>query len=403
MSPPASASPSSSLQPSVREPRRSVGKWLSRLGPLAALVVLMAITGAMEPTFLRPENLINILRQQSFMGIVAIGMTVVIIAGGIDLSVGALMAMSGGLGIWLMNTVLGAAKILADNAAARVRHAEDLKMGLTLPIDLPFSGLREAMAHGFQAVGMAGNPWAGLTVGLISTVAVATAAGFCNGLLIAKGRLAPFIATLSGLVAYRSLALSLADGGEFRAQGSLFGVPGTGGIDLPFVVRAATADSPAIRLQLPYPVIALGLVAVLVAFALRRTPFGRYVYAIGNNERAALYSAIAVDRVKIKVYTLMGTLVGIAACFLASRMNSVASSTTGNLTELDAIAAVVIGGTRMQGGSGGIGGTLIGVLILGVISNMLNLLNVSPYLQGLVKGLIIIAAVLLQSAGRRKG
>lgn len=376
--------------------------WLTRFGPLVALVLLVVVTGSLESSFLKPENLINILRQQSFVGILAVGMTVVIISGGIDLSVGALMGLAGGVGIWLMNTAMGAAKIIGDNASALARHAEDAAMGLTMPLELPYSGLREGLARGFEAVGLAGSEVGGLFVAITATIGVAMLAGLCNGVLVAKGRLAPFIATLGGLAAYRSLSLALADGGEFRAEGGIFSKIGTGGIPLPYEIRAATETTKAIYLQLPYPVIALAVVAVLVGVLLYRTRFGRYVYAIGNNERAAVYSAINVDRVKIKVYVLMGALVGVAACFLSSRMNSVSSSTTGNLAELDAIAAVVIGGTRMQGGAGRIGGTIIGVLILGVISNMLNFLDVSPYLQGLVKGLIIVAAVLLQSAGGRK-
>ena len=135
---------------------------------------------------------------------------------------------------------------------------------------------------------------------------------------------------------------------------------------------------------------------------LNRTRYGRYLIAIGCNERAARYSAINVARVKILTYTLSGLLCGIAALSIAARNGSIASSSTGTLYELDAIAAVVIGGTRMRGGSGSILGTLIGVAVLGVIGNMLNFLDVSPYLQGLVKGLIIVAAVLLQRVGRAK-
>lgn len=380
--------------------KRSPLALLSRLGPLLALILLVTITGFLEPAFLRPENLVNILRQQSFVGILAVGMTVVIIAGGIDLSVGALMALAGGTGIWSMNTAVGAAKILSDNAAARARHAEDAAMGITMPLELPFSAFRESLAQFFTSTHLAGSDAAGLFVAIFVTLAVATAGGTLNGLLIAKGRLAPFIATLGGLAAYRSLALALGDGGEFRAQGELFSTPGAGGIPLPLTLREATDTAPAVYLQLPYPVLAFALVATLVAFLLNRTRFGRHVYAVGNNERAAVYSAINVDRVKLQVYVLMGLLVGVAGLLLSSRMNSVSSSATGNLAELDAIAAVVIGGTRMQGGAGRITGTILGVLILGVISNMLNFLNVSPYLQGTVKGAIIVAAVLLQRSRR---
>jgi len=377
------------------------GDRLTKFGPVVALALLVVVTGMLESSFLRPENLVNILRQQSFVGILAVGMTVVVISGGIDLSVGAMMGLAGGVGIWVMNTAVGGAKMVAENAAARVRHAEDAALGLTMPLELPWSAGREWLAGVFGQVGLNGSEVGGMFVAVVATMGVAMLAGLCNGVLIAKGRLAPFIATLGGLAAYRSLSLSLADGGEFRAEGSVFARIGTGGIDLPYVIRPATETAKAIYLQLPYPVIAMFVIAAVVAVVLNRTRFGRYVYAVGNNERAAVYSAINVDRVKIKVYVLMGALVGLAACLLSSRMNSVSSSTTGNLAELDAIAAVVIGGTRMQGGSGRIWGTIVGVLMLGVISNMLNFLDVSPYLQGLVKGLIIVAAVLLQSAGRK--
>jgi ribose transport system permease protein len=155
-------------------------------------------------------------------------------------------------------------------------------------------------------------------------------------------------------------------------------------------------------LTVPYSVIALLFLAALFGILLNRTRYGRYVIAIGCSERAARYSAIDVRQIKLITYTLAGLLCGVAALALASRNGSIASSSTGTLFELDAIAAVVIGGTRMQGGSGTILGTLIGVAILGVIGSMLNFLDVSPYLQGLVKGLIIVAAVLLQRVGRVK-
>jgi ribose transport system permease protein len=142
------------------------------------------------------------------------------------------------------------------------------------------------------------------------------------------------------------------------------------------------------------------VLAVLAHILLTRTRFGRYVVAVGCNERAAVYSAINVKRIKLLTYTLIGFLTGIAAVLLSSRMNSVSSSGTGLYYELDVIAAVVIGGTSMSGGKGTVIGTVVGVLILGVVGNMLNMLQVSTYLQGLVKGLIIIAAVLVQ---RRPG
>jgi ribose transport system permease protein len=214
--------------------------------------------------------------------------------------------------------------------------------------------------------------------------------GAINGLLIARGRLAPFIATLGTMAAFRSIALAIADGGEFRSGStSVFRLAGTGGITI-----GRTG------ITLPYPAIAFLAVVIVGSILLRRTRFGRYVIAIGCNERAAVYSAVNVARVKLLTYSLAGACCGIAAWLLASRMNSVASSSTGMLYELDAIAAVVIGGTRMRGGAGSVWGTVVGVLILGVIGNMLSFLDVSPYLQGLVKGAIIVAAVLVQRAER---
>jgi ribose transport system permease protein len=236
----------------------------------------------------------------------------------------------------------------------------------------------------------------GVWLGFITMLLVALAAGAVNGLLIAKGKIAPFIATLGGFAAYRSLALALADGGEYRAASTkVFPIIGSGGLTIPFLnVRP---DTPAV---LPYPVIVFIALAVVGAVLLNKTRYGRYVIAIGSNERSAVYSAINVDRVKVLTYLIVGLSCGVAAMLIGSRLHSISSAQTGNLYELDAIAAVVIGGTRMSGGSGTIFGTVVGVLILGVIGNMLSFLDVSPYLQGLVKGAIIVIAVLVQRIGR---
>jgi ribose transport system permease protein len=359
---------------------------LETFGPFLALVLLVIFSGWRSDSFLKPENVLNILRQNSFMGIVAVGMTFVIILGGIDLSVGSLLAFAGGLGIWLMNTVIQAPSIISA-----VQQAQKLELDT-----LPHSLFRMWLAERCVSWNLAGSEGWGVGVAIAAILLAGVLAGLLNGILIAKGRLAPFIATLGAMAAYRSLALSMADGGEFRsASYKLFKVMGTGGVPLPFWEVA-----PGMPVSLGYPVLVFAAVAIIAHVLLKKTRYGRYVYAIGCNERAAVYSAISVDRIKILTYTLVGGACGIAGLLLASRMNSVSSSGTGNLYELDAIAAVVIGGTRMNGGSGTIRGTVVGVLILGVIANMLNLLNVSPYLQGLVKGAIIIAAVLLQR-GRR--
>jgi len=321
---------------------------------LVAFTILYEIATKGESVLIKPENLLNILRQVSFVGIIAMGMTLVITLGGIDLSVGSLVAFLGGVGILLLNSLLS-------------------------------SGVPElAAVLGAFALILVG----GIFVGLI------------NGLLISKGKLAPFIATLGGLAAYRSLAMALVAGGEYRAEGSgLFGKIGAGGIAIPGTNIAPNAPSP-VPLVFPWPVLIFSVVAFVAWMILNRTRLGRYIVAIGSNERSAIYSAIEVDRVKILTYSLLGLCTGMAALLVASRLSSISSSSSGTLYELDVIAAVVIGGTRMRGGAGTIVGTVIGVLILGVIQNMLNLLQVSVYLQGLVKGLVIIGAVLLQRAER---
>ena len=369
------------------QPRFTWRSIVERLGPLLALIVLIILTAACEKwtrgttAFLKPENWGNILRQWSFVGIIAIGMTFVIISGGIDLSVGSLVALAGGLGMWLMNTAITAARIIADNDAARKQRLDDLAMGIDMPLALPFSASREWLARSFTSMHLGGSETSGIAIAFVSIVLIGLLCGWINGLLVARGRLAPFIATLGTMAAFRSIIMSLLDGSEIRSDSAnLFRVPGSG----------------------PWPAVTFFAIVILAAILLRLTRYGRYVIAIGANERAAIYSAVNVDRVKLLTYILSGGCCGIAALLLASRMNSIASASAGGLYELDAIAAVAIGGTRMRGGSGSIVGTVVGVLILGVIGNMLGILNVSPYLQGLVKGAIIIAAVLVQRVNRQR-
>lgn len=324
------------------------------LGGLIAFTIVYELASKGESVLIKPENLVNILRQVSFVGIIAMGMTLVITIGGIDLSVGSLVAFLGGVGILALNALLA-------------------------------TGATE---------------WAAVLTSFAMIVAGGIVAGVINGLLVSKGKLAPFIATLGGLAAYRSLSMALVAGGEYRSQGTgMFGRIGAGGIPIPGTNIAPNAPIP-IPLLLPWPVLIFAAVACLSWIILNRTRLGRYIVAIGSNERSAIYSAIRVDQVKIATYAILGLCTGIAALLVASRLASISSSSSGTLYELDVIAAVVIGGTRMRGGAGTIVGTVIGVLILGVIQNMLNLLQVSVYLQGLVKGLVIIGAVLLQRAER---
>ena len=378
--------------------RAGIPVWFVPAGALVLLVIFtvvyeMATRGSSN--FIRPENLINILRQWSFVGIMAVGMTFIITLGGIDLSVGSLVAFLGGLGILLMNSVITAPEVMAASVDAAARLADGGEPAAGAP-----GAVAVALARTWTLLRVDGSELTGVLLAMALMLTAGTLAGVVNGVLVTVGRVAPFIATLGGLAAYRSLALAMASGGEYRSASSdLFARLGTGGIPIPFTNVAPRAPEP-IPLLLPWPVIVFTLVAIAGAVVLHRTAYGRRVIAVGCNERAAIYSAINVTRVKVFTYALLGLCTGIAAVLLSSRMNSISSSGSGVLYELDVIAAVVIGGTSMRGGRGTIVGTVIGVLILGVVGNMLNLLQVSPYLQGLVKGLIIVGAVLLQRAER---
>ncbi len=328
--------------------------FLESYGVLVAFVVLFlwsATIGENADTFRRPENLRNILNQNAATGIVAVGMTLVIVVGGIDLSVGSIMALAGAVGILVMNACLGA----------------------------EWSEVSAALAGG----------GAGMVVGV--------ACGLLNGTLVTLGRLPAFIATLGGLSAYRSITLALADGGELRANATgVLNAVGRGGVP----VLPGSLTSSGSPLNFNYNIIVFLVIALAGEILLRLTRYGRHVVAVGGNELAARYSAIAVERVRLGAYVLMGGLSALAGLMLTARNNSMSSSQLGLLMELDAIAAVVIGGTSMAGGRGRVWGTVLGVLILAIINNMLVVANVSAYWQGCVKGVIIVLAVLIQR-GRR--
>ena len=303
-----------------------------RYAALVALVILTVVSSFLSPYFLQWQNLLNILRQVSYTGIIALGMTFVIVSGGIDLSVGSMAAFVGSLGVLALNA-------LAEGSG--------------------------------QGVAVAAAVLVATVTGLLC--------GLANGLLITKGRIAPFIVTLGTMALFRSLSLYMADAGEFRSSSSLFGNLGSSTLA-----------------RIPLPVLVMVALAAALSFVLRRTRYGRYVRAVGSNARVARYSAIDVDRTRLLAYTLNGLMVGISSVLIAMRFNSVGSSTLGVNYELDAIAAVIIGGTAMAGGRGTVWGTVIGAITLGVINNMLNMVGISPYLQGTVKGLVIIGAVFIQ-------
>jgi ribose transport system permease protein len=300
--------------------------WLwSEYSVIIAFLIIFIAASVLNPRFLDINNQLNILMQVSIIGIVALGMTVVMLSGGIDLSVGSVLVF------------VGVVSVLALNATGSI------------------------------------------FVAIITALVVGSFAGFLNGLMVAKGRIASFIATLGMMAAARSIALYIAEGGSISGEVSGF-----------------TAIANSNLWIFDFPVIIFFVMTALVYVLMHKTRFGRYVYALGSNEKAALLSAIRVDRVKIGIYSLVGLLVSVAAIIETSRLNSISSSSSGVQYELDAIAAVIIGGTRMTGGRGKIMGTFFGVLILGILNNMMNLMNVSPHLQGFVKGLIIIIAVVFQ-------
>jgi ribose transport system permease protein len=372
---------------------RSHSTALQTLVPPITLLVLIAATAVCQKlttgavTFLTPENFRNILQEWSFVGIIALGMTLIIISGGIDLSVGSLVALAGSCGIWMMNTAIDATRIRDEMASAA---------GINMPP--PFSVFRSDLARMFITLHLQNSEIIGVILAVITTILIGVIAGAINGAIITRGRVTPFIATLGGLAAYRSLAMAMADGGTLVSSSSNY-FPKLAESGIPF---PGLHVGPNLPLIVPWPVIIFFLLAIIMAIVLNHMRLGRYIFAIGASEPAAKYSGIDIQRVKLSAYVLVGALTGLSALLVASRTNSVSSSSTGELYELDVIAAVVVGGTRMTGGSGTIFGTVIGVLILGVIGNMLNFLNVSIYLQGLVKGGIIVAAAMLQQVGQRK-
>jgi len=332
---------------------KSILQHIAAAGPLAALVVLIAALSLYSPDFRKPENYINILNQWSFVGIVALGMTLVIILGGIDLSVGSMVGLLAGLGMHFMHIA---------------------------------SAAPDAGGLGWGAAGS-------ISIAVVTIILGGALLGAFNGALVGIGRLPPFIATLGGLAIYRSIILALAKGAEIAPSVESFEMFGSSksGITVPLLLSSRGKP-----LILTIPILVFLGLAVVAQLLLKRTVLGSHLTALGDNPTAARYAGIRINRITTAVYTICGLCCGVAALLNASRMNSVSSSQTGLMWELDAIAAVVIGGTSMRGGQGSILGTVVGVLMLGVIDNMLVILDVNDHIHGLVKGVIIIAAVLMQ-------
>ncbi|MFT4151461.1 MAG: ABC transporter permease [Paracoccaceae bacterium] len=309
---------------------------LSTLGPLAALILLVVLGAFLNENFYSSGNITNVLARSAFTGMIAVGMTFVITSGGLDLSVGSMAAFIAGIMIMAMNAMLPS-------------------LGVGVPLVL---------------AGMAVAVGAGLLAGLT------------NGLLVTRARIEPFIVTLGTMGIFRSLVTWLADGGtlSLNSEARAF-------------YRPVYYDG---LLGIAWPIIVFALVAIVGEVVMRHTRFGRYCEAIGSNDKVARYSAVKVERVLLMTYVLLGLLVGLATILYVPRLGS-ASGSTGLLWELEAIAAVIIGGTALKGGYGRVWGTVVGVLILSLIDNILNLADlVSPYLNGAIQGVIIVLAVVLQ-------
>ena len=314
----------------IELPANFFSHYARQLGTLSGLLGLCVVLSVLTPHFRTVSNLLNVTEQAVIIAIVATGMTFVIITGGIDLSVGSVLAFAG------------------------VVMASTLQAGVPVPVVL-------AVALG-----------TGLFCGLL------------NGALITLGRLPPFIATLGMMSVARGTALMFTEGRPISGFNGGFRSLATGEV-----------------LGVPVSVVIMVGVYVVAHFVLTRTKLGRYTYAIGGNEEAALLSGVNVRAYKAAVYGISGMLSGLAAVILTARLNS-AQPIAGMMYELDAIAATVIGGTSLLGGEGTVVGTLIGALIMAVLRNGLNLLNVSPFIQQVVIGSVIIAAVLIDMWLKRR-
>ncbi len=298
---------------------------LREMGPLIGLVLLFIVIAALNDRFISPSNLSNLLRQVSINALISFGMTFVILTGGIDLSVGSILALSSAL----------------------------LASMIT-------SGMNPEMA-------------------VIVAAVIGLGLGAVNGIIVAYGKVAPFIATLATMTIYRGATLVYTNGN-----------PISGLSDDPIFMGLGQGDIAGV----PVPAILMLIAFLVLLFILNKTPLGRQTYAVGGNEKVSFIAGIKINRVKIVSYAITGLLCALAGAVLTSRLNS-AQPTAGMGYELDAIAAVVLGGTSLSGGKGRITGTLIGALIIGTLNNGLNILNVSSFYQQVVKGIVILLAVLM--------
>lgn len=308
----------------------SISKFASKNSALVAAVALVIVSVILRgQTFFSYSNIVNILLNNSIIGIISLGMTLIILIGGIDLSVGSQLALTGLVSISVANATQN------------------------------------------------------ILLGILSCCALSVVLGLCSGWLVAKFDIPSFIVTLGTMSIFRSVAEYLYNGGGLTVKGN--------------ILNDYTAISNTNLFGvLPLPILYWLILCVVIYLFTAKTVTGRHIYAVGSNEKATRLSSINVNRVKVIAFTVSGLMIALAAIIESARLGSMDSATSGSSYEMDAIAAVVIGGTSMSGGRGSIAGTLFGTLIIGIINNMMNLLGVPPFLQGAVKGAIIIAAVLFQ-------
>ena len=312
--------------------KTNLQKFYSNYSYLVSFLILFFIATIINPRFLSYTNLSTLLKQAAIIGIVALGMNLVIIAGMIDLSVGSLVALTAGLGVIVLNST------------------------------------------------------GSIFLTLIFSLAFGTILGGINGILITKGKIAPFIVTLATMSAFRSIIVQLGQGGPFNVGEKSYNS---------FRLIAAGET-----LGIPNLAIIFIITAVIISIVMNKTKFGRYVYAVGSNENATNLTGINVNTIKNMVFCITGLLSGLSAFLLSSRLTSITAPNAGLGFELDAIASVAIGGTAMNGGRGKVFGTFLGAIMLQMINNILVIANIPPFLEGLVKGIIIIVAVLFQSKNK---
>ncbi|OQM77245.1 ABC transporter permease [Manganibacter manganicus] len=326
-------------KPRARRSWRNID--LTAVAPFVALALLLVLGAFANSNFLSIDNLLNVITRSAFIAIIAVGATFVISSGGLDLSVGSMVAFVASLTIMFMNS------------------------------------------------GVIASPAMMLAAGVALALLIGAACGLANGLITTMGRIEPFIATLGTMGIFRGLTTWLSQGGAITLRSS----------EIQTLYRPAYFGT---VLGVPVPIIVIFVIAAIGAFVLYRTRYGRHVLAVGSNEDVARYSGIPVDRVRTITYVIQGLCVAVACLLYIPRLGST-SATTGLMWELQAITAVVVGGTALRGGVGWIWGTICGAFILEIVGNIMLLSNfVSEYLLGAIQGAIIIIAMLVQRSLARR-